>query len=411
MKKLCFLLIGAGVLMGCNQPTGSDGNGGANNSFPEVLVGQWGVGETVMMRIKADKTGWLNKESLTGTWTAEGNTLTFTAEGKTGQATYFSYGDTLELSQSRGELKDSFESLTGKSLKKISTPGQGDPDPQTKFLVVFKANYEGANPPVLSSVDIMSGGKITRPSVDPARSGYSFIGWFSEALGYIPYDFDKTVTANTTLYARWDNPTAAGSAPHDLDAIFATILDLTDVSPKYKGPQNGSEYTGYARYYRRSDGSLIVVSEMYDIGDKLYSRTMGYTKMLTAENPVIMKLGTETYTFKKRASFSINLISTPPTNTFEVSGSGKIILKSTRFATYPMLDRKTFVGGDGELESFIFIPKKVYDDELPVMADSLGIRQIEITSYSPDVLTVEGFLAGTYYFCSDKPIHIPYPVE
>jgi hypothetical protein len=53
----------------------------------------------------------------------------------------------------------------------------------------------------------------------------------------------------------------------------------------------------------------------------------------------------------------------------------------------------------------------VYDNKLPGAADSLGIRQFEITSYSPDVLAVEGFLSGTYYFCSDTPIHIPYPYE
>jgi hypothetical protein len=52
------------------------------------------------------------------------------------------------------------------------------------------------------------------------------------------------------------------------------------------------------------------------------------------------------------------LISTPPTNTFEVSGSGKIVLKSTRFAAYPILDTKTFAGAMGNWKVLYLYRKK-----------------------------------------------------
>jgi len=72
------------------------------------------------------------------------------------------------------------------------------------FTVIFYAN--GGNP-VPTQQTIMENGKVTAPSV-MTKTGYTFEGWYREATLSDKWDFaTDTVTANTTLYARWNgNP-------------------------------------------------------------------------------------------------------------------------------------------------------------------------------------------------------------
>lgn len=57
---------------------------------------------------------------------------------------------------------------------------------------------------VVDSVDVVSGSVLTRPTPDPTRSGYQFIGWFKDAALTEPWDFaNDIVTKDITLYAEW----------------------------------------------------------------------------------------------------------------------------------------------------------------------------------------------------------------
>lgn len=57
---------------------------------------------------------------------------------------------------------------------------------------------------------VESGATIDRPTPDPTRAGYVFVGWYEdEALAGV-YDFSRAVTSNFTLFAGW---TAA--CPHN----------------------------------------------------------------------------------------------------------------------------------------------------------------------------------------------------
>jgi uncharacterized repeat protein (TIGR02543 family) len=56
--------------------------------------------------------------------------------------------------------------------------------------------------------NIVNGSVITRPP-DPTRAGFTFINWFREPTGTIPWNFaTDTVTANVNLYARWNEQVA-----------------------------------------------------------------------------------------------------------------------------------------------------------------------------------------------------------
>lgn len=45
-------------------------------------------------------------------------------------------------------------------------------------------------------------GKATAPAT-PMKNGYTFVGWYKDAVLNTPYDFETQVTSNFTLYAKW----------------------------------------------------------------------------------------------------------------------------------------------------------------------------------------------------------------
>lgn len=58
--------------------------------------------------------------------------------------------------------------------------------------------------------NVATGGKITAPT-PPTKSGYTFQGWYKDASGTTAWDFSTdTVSANTTLYAKWTAQSTGG---------------------------------------------------------------------------------------------------------------------------------------------------------------------------------------------------------
>ncbi len=71
----------------------------------------------------------------------------------------------------------------------------------TYVVVAFETNGGSAIP----SQSIAEGGKATKPTNDPTKSGYSFAGWYADEELTTPFDFANTaINANTTIYAKWD---------------------------------------------------------------------------------------------------------------------------------------------------------------------------------------------------------------
>jgi uncharacterized repeat protein (TIGR02543 family) len=67
-------------------------------------------------------------------------------------------------------------------------------------------NWPGASSPAPLTVN--QGDSVNEPTTSPFRAGYTFAGW-SLTQGGAAVLFPYTVTANTTLYARWTATTAA----------------------------------------------------------------------------------------------------------------------------------------------------------------------------------------------------------
>ena len=70
-----------------------------------------------------------------------------------------------------------------------------------KFNVSFNTN--GGN--TIDSVEIIKGGKVTRPSNNPIRENAVFINWYSDSDMSVLFDFDSPITDDTIIYAKWND--------------------------------------------------------------------------------------------------------------------------------------------------------------------------------------------------------------
>ena len=70
-----------------------------------------------------------------------------------------------------------------------------------KFNVSFNTN--GGN--TIDSVEIIKGGKVTRPSNNPSRENAVFINWYSDSDMSVLFDFDSPITDDTIIYAKWND--------------------------------------------------------------------------------------------------------------------------------------------------------------------------------------------------------------
>lgn len=53
--------------------------------------------------------------------------------------------------------------------------------------------------------------KVSEPSPAPSKSGYSFVGWYSDAELNNAYNFNANVVGNITLYAKWEKVSLTAS--------------------------------------------------------------------------------------------------------------------------------------------------------------------------------------------------------
>jgi len=100
----------------------------------------------------------------------------------------------------------------------------GLPTSNVNYAVTFESNGGNA---VVTQI-IRNGNTATRPE-DPIRSGYVFLGWYSNSGLTIPYNFSTPVTSNITLYAKW-NEVIIGSSGIEMVQILAGTLAWPDAT-------------------------------------------------------------------------------------------------------------------------------------------------------------------------------------
>ncbi|MCL2210064.1 MAG: InlB B-repeat-containing protein [Treponema sp.] len=110
---------------------------------------------------------------------------------------------------------DGFITLTVRWIKYTPAAPAEPPSPSSPVFIVKFEPYSGVSPLPGNAVTIpdqyiASGGKVVQPVAPPTLpvpDSRGFAGWFTEAAYAHRWNFDLPVSANVTLYARWDDDT------------------------------------------------------------------------------------------------------------------------------------------------------------------------------------------------------------
>ena len=108
-----------------------------------------------------------------------------------------------------------------------------------KWVQTYTVTFETSGGSAVAPVTVDAGSTATKPA-DPTKSGHNFGGWYKDSTLQTPWDFaNGTVTADTTLYAKW---TANPPAPSydDSDPTYAVSAPAAENGSVTVSPKNAS---------------------------------------------------------------------------------------------------------------------------------------------------------------------------
>ena len=155
-----------------------------------------------------------------------------------------------------------------------------------EWVQTYTVTFETSGGRAVDPVTVDAGSTVTKPA-DPMKSGHNFGGWYKDSTLQTPWNFaNDTVTADTTLYAKW---TANPPAPSydDPDPTYAVSAPAAENGKIAVSPKNASA------------GSTVTITVKPDSGYVLE------TISVTDKNGNDLKLtdkGNGKYTFTMPAS-------------------------------------------------------------------------------------------------------------
>ena len=106
--------------------------------------------------------------------------------------------------------------------------GSGSSNSSNKYTVKF--DTQGGS--LIDEVSVTKNTAVAKPD-DPKKDGYTFVGWFTDEECTLAYDFSEKVTANITLYAKWEKiPEEENELP--FEDVKATDWFYEDVQYVYE---------------------------------------------------------------------------------------------------------------------------------------------------------------------------------
>ena len=108
-----------------------------------------------------------------------------------------------------------------------------------KWVQTYTVTFDTNGGSEVDPVTVDAGSTVTKPA-DPMKSGHNFGGWYKDSTLQTPWNFaNDTVTAGTTLYAKW---TANPPAPSydDPDPTYAVSAPAAENGKIAVSPKNAS---------------------------------------------------------------------------------------------------------------------------------------------------------------------------
>ncbi len=201
------------------------------------------VGEVYYLYESADSNVQVKKATIGSSSVAENYTVTFDLNGKIGTAPA---AQTVEKGKTVSKPSDpSAEGLKfvawctdkeGKNVYDFATPVTADITLYAKwveasadtFTVTFVLNGKSGTAPAAQTVE--KGKTVSKPA-DPKADGFVFKAWCTDKEGKKEYDFSTPVTANITLYAKWEKAEEPVPGPDPIDGGKSALDPVPELIP------------------------------------------------------------------------------------------------------------------------------------------------------------------------------------
>jgi uncharacterized repeat protein (TIGR02543 family) len=225
---------------------------------------------------------------------------------------------------------------------------------QSAVICVFTLDPQGGDMGIVPkgskgevTKEIPYGERAEKPAHDPTKAGYTFGGWYTDTAFRSPYDFTTPVTADITIYAKWEPIPykltyslngAPGTPPDSLGDLTYGQTITEPAAPQWPGHTFGG-------WFLNADGTGTAWNFETDTvtGDfTLYAKwTLGDGPTTFAEVVEDMKAhpgpGERSYTLPSgNEDFTTKLILTTDFNSpaeVTINGGGRVVTGSTNSIT------------------------------------------------------------------------------
>ncbi|XRD25310.1 InlB B-repeat-containing protein [Lysinibacillus fusiformis] len=169
----------------------------------------------------------------------------------------------------------------------------------------------------VSNQSVAHGEKASTPTPAPTKAGYTFEGWYTDVTHTDIYDFNKEITANTTIYAKWEPlkytisfEVDGGSTVSNQSVAHGEKASEPTPVPTKAGYTFGGWYTDVGRtqaydftsviteattIYAKWNAQTYTVSFNTDGGSAVSDQSVAYGGKASAPTPAPTKAG---YTFE-----------------------------------------------------------------------------------------------------------------
>ena len=198
-----------------------------------------------------------------------------------------------------------------------------DPSAEHGNVIVIQAVWKSISETAVITLSVGGGAKDVsvmvntglplEPPTPPERYGYTFLGWYIDPSIIVPFDFDKPVVSDLTLYARWE--------PDDSVAINCLAKEALGASVKLTVERR--EYQAASIVTRTTTGSGTVFAKL---GNTYYCITndhvAGYNGAVQVAHTVTDAYGTSCYgrLVYSDPAYDLAIVSFESRNTLSVVG-------------------------------------------------------------------------------------------
>ena len=116
---------------------------------------------------------------------------------------------------------------------------------KAEWVQTYTVTFETSGGRAVDSVTVDAGSTVSKPA-DPMKSGHNFGGWYKDSMLQTPWNFaNDTVTADTTLYAKWtaNLPAPSYDDPDPTYAVSAPAAENGKIAVSPKNASAGSTVT------------------------------------------------------------------------------------------------------------------------------------------------------------------------